>query len=47
MRTRYVRLVLMSATLLGCQATDENASQAALLQLSANRQKWDSQAIHD
>ena len=47
MRTPFVRVLLISAALLGCRASDENASQAALLQLSANRQKWDGEAIHD
>ena len=46
MKTGLVGAVIVAVVLSGCQATEENPNQAALLQLLENRQKWNAEAIH-
>ena len=46
MRTKIVSLILIAASLTGCGGTDESPFDAALFQLSVNRQKWTAGAVH-
>jgi uncharacterized protein DUF6174 len=47
MKTSIVCLFLLGVVLQGCGGFDEDPRQQALYQLTANRQKWKSQSIHD
>ena len=47
MRTKLVRVLLFGAFTAACRTSGESPRDAALLQLSVNRQKWSTAAVHN
>src|SRR5438045_9565163 len=47
MRTKLVSVLLLGAFTAACRTSGESPRDAALLQLSVNRQKWSTAAVHN